>query len=183
MTDLYLGAILADLVKHFEDLQINALVRNENHVEAVRKLGVEVVRTGDNNKELITKHARTADITVNAAGSDDVDLTKAILEGQKARVVEDNKKPAVLFHTSGVAVFAGSELDGRHDPDLKLWNVRHTPRALNGFEWRRVLIAPPYIQDGNEEHIREIDSRMLHGDVDVLYVSFWCIFCFLMPVN
>jgi len=126
VTDLYLGAILVELVEHFkEDFKITALVRNKVHEEAVRGLGVEVVLGSFGDTKLIAKHARTADITVNAAGSDDIVLTEAILEGQKARVVEDKKNPAVLVHTSGVAVFAGKETVGRHDPGLKLWNVRH----------------------------------------------------------
>jgi uncharacterized protein YbjT (DUF2867 family) len=127
VTDLYLGAVLVELVNHFkEDLKITALVRNGDHEEAVRKLGVEVVLGSFDKVELITKHARTADITVNAAGSDDIELTKAILAGQKARVLEDKKNPAALVHTSGVAVFSGEETDGRHDPGLRLWNVRYS---------------------------------------------------------
>ena len=121
---MYLGAILVELVKHFKDLKITALVRNKDHEEAVRKLGVEVVLGSFDEIDLIAKHARTADITVNVAGSDDIMLTKVILAGQKARVVEDKKNPAALVHTSGVAVFAGEERDGRHDPGLRLWNVR-----------------------------------------------------------
>ena len=142
MIDLCLGAILADIVKHFkDDVQITALLRTKVHVEAVRKLGVRVEivekegegegKDEDDKRKAklitsITKHARTADITINAAGSDDIDMTNAILAGQKARFVEDKKSPAALLHTSGVAVFAGKGRVGRHDdPDLKQWNVRH----------------------------------------------------------
>ncbi len=125
MTDLYLGAILVDFVKHFSGLNITALVRSDAHLDAVRRPGVEVVQGTFSDTDLISKHARTADITINAADSDDIGLTTAILAGQKARVVEDKKNPAVLFHTSGVAVFADSSRDGRHDPSHKVWNVRH----------------------------------------------------------
>lgn len=146
MTCLCLGAILADLVRNFKDLQITAIVRNKVHIEAVRKLGVNVTvvegKFGD--AELIAKHARTADITINAAGSDDVPLTEAILAGQKARVVEDKKDRAALLHTSGVAVFAGKERDGSHHPDQKQWN------------------------DNKEKDIEAINADMLHGPVDEL---------------
>ena len=124
MTDLYLGAILVDLLKHFKEVQIIALVRKRN-VDAVRALGVEVVEGQFSDAELITKHARTADITINAAGSDDIPLTNAILAGQKDRVDKDKKPPAALLHTSGVAVFAGNDRSGRHDPNIRLWSVRH----------------------------------------------------------
>ena len=90
---MYLGAILVELVKHFKDLKITALVRNKDHEEAVRKLGVEVVPDRTH-----CQASRTADLTVNAAISDEITPT---LAGQKARVVEDEKKPAVWFPTSG----------------------------------------------------------------------------------
>ncbi|KAF8261164.1 hypothetical protein EI94DRAFT_824157 [Lactarius quietus] len=151
------GAILAVLVKHFKDLQITALVRKkkkeqnkEDRVDAVRKLVAEVVEVDPTDKrltELVSKHARAADITINAAGSDDIALTNAILAGQKARVVEDKKEPAALLHTSGVAVFAGKERNGRHDPGLTKWN------------------------DGKEEDIRKINETMVHGQVDVLILA------------
>jgi hypothetical protein len=134
VTDLYLGAILVDLLKHFGgEVRITALARKKapsknepNASEVLRGLGVEVVEGEFSDSELITKHARTADITINAAGSDDIPLTKDILAGQKARVEEDKKLPAALLHTSGVAIFAGNNC-GRHDPgpNLQLWNVRH----------------------------------------------------------
>ncbi|KAI9435623.1 hypothetical protein BJY52DRAFT_1131015, partial [Lactarius psammicola] len=91
--------------------------------DAVRSLGVEVVQGTFGETDLISKHARTADITVNAVDSDDIGLTAAILAGQKDRVVEDKKNLAVLSHTSGVAVFADSSRDGRHDPSHKVWNM------------------------------------------------------------
>ena len=129
VTDLCLGAILADLVEHREDLvkhikikhpdqkiTFTALVRKAEHIDIIGKLeGVVAIQGEFSDVGLIAKHARTADITINAAGSDNVELTEAILAGQKARVVEDKKERAALLHTSGVAVFAGKERDGR-DP-------------------------------------------------------------------
>ena len=148
VTDLCLGAILDDLVKYraelverfHKEIKFAALVRNTNHVEVIRQLeGVHVVIPDEatlSEPELLAKfiadHARTADITINAADSDNVELTEAILEGQKARVVEDKKERAALLHTSGVAVFAGEERDGRHHPvdpvdpaSGHIWNVRY----------------------------------------------------------
>ncbi|KAH9055692.1 hypothetical protein EDB87DRAFT_1834003 [Lactarius vividus] len=138
-----LRAVLLKLVEKFPNLKITALVRSNAHLEVIRRPRVDVVQGTFGDTDLITLHARAADLTVNTADSDDVGLTTAILAGQKARVVEDKKSPAVLLHTSGVAVFADTTRDGRHDPSLKVSN------------------------DGNEEDIRAINSNRLHGPVDV----------------
>jgi hypothetical protein len=101
-----------------------ALVRNPSHVEAVRNLGVDVVQGSFSDTDLISSHARGADITINSADSDSVVLNEAILTGQRARVADDGKPPAVLLHTSGVAVFVDGGKEGKHDPNSKIWNVR-----------------------------------------------------------
>jgi len=136
------GAVLADLVRTHPDLEITALVRNRDHIEAVRGLGVEVVQGSFSDANLISSHARAADITINSADSDDVALNTAILSGQRARVVDEGKPPAILLHTSGVAVFSDGGTEGRHDPNGKVWN------------------------DGNEADIHAITPQMLHGQVD-----------------
>ncbi|KAH9969496.1 hypothetical protein BC827DRAFT_1262726 [Russula dissimulans] len=127
------------------NLKVTALIRNPAHKKALQDLGVEVVRgsSSDSDTDLIASYARTADISFNQADSDDVGLNTAILAGQKARVVEDKKAPAILVHTSGVAIFADGTTDGRHDPNAKVWN------------------------DGNEADIRSINAQMMHGTVDV----------------
>jgi hypothetical protein len=116
--------VLVDLLKNYPDLQVTALVRNPANVEAVSALGVKVVQGTFSDADLITSHTRAADITINAADSDDVALTTAILAGHKARVVEDAKPPAILLHTSGVAVFLDGTSEGKHDPNGKVWKVR-----------------------------------------------------------
>jgi len=133
--------VLVALLQTYPDLKVTALVRNPAHFDAVRRLGVEVVEGDFTDVDLITSHARKADITINSASSDDVTLTNSILAGQKARVVEDKKAPAILLHTSGVGVFLDGK-EGKHDPNSKVWN------------------------DGNEADIRAITPQMLHGQVD-----------------
>ncbi|SRR5216684_1825884 len=125
-TSLRLGAVLADLVQIYPNIRVTALVRNPAHADALSKSSkvVDVVQGSFNDTALITSKARDADITVNTGDSDDVELTKAILAGQKLRVTEDLKSPAALLHTSGVAVFADGTTDGKHDPHAKVWNVR-----------------------------------------------------------
>ena len=119
-----LGAVLADLVGAFPDLDVTALVRNPQHFNALKSLGVKVIPGSFSDTDIITSNARAADITLNIGDSDDIALTEAILAGQRARVAEDHKPPAALLHTSGVAVFADPARDGKHEPNAKVWNVR-----------------------------------------------------------
>ena len=121
---LLLGAVLVELVKIYPELKITALVRNPSHVKAVRDLGVEVVEGSFSDTDIISSRVRAADITINSAESDDIAFHKAILAGQRARVEDDGKPPAVFLHTSGVAVFLDGGKEGKHDPNSKLWNVR-----------------------------------------------------------
>lgn len=124
--------MLVALLKIYPDLKVTALVRNPAHVEAVKRLGVEVVQGSFSDVDIITKHARAADITVNQGSSDDVTLNEAILAGQKARVEEDKKARPILLHTSGVAVFMDDGKEGKHDPNSKVWNVRQHCRLFLG---------------------------------------------------
>ncbi len=94
-------------------------------------MGVEVVQGNFSDTDLISSHARAADITINSGDSDSVVLNEAILTGQRARVVDDGKPPAILLHTSGVAVFMDGGKEGKHDPsNSKIWNVRLYTAAL-----------------------------------------------------
>jgi uncharacterized protein YbjT (DUF2867 family) len=122
MLSSHLGSVLADLVKAYPDLDVTALVRNPAHSNAFQALGVKVVQGSFKDTDIITSHARSADITVNLGDSDDVELTTAILDGQRARVREGRPK-AALLHTSGVAVFGDGSTEGKHDPNAKIWNV------------------------------------------------------------
>jgi len=134
--------VLADLVGAFPDLDVTALVRNSQHLNAFKSIGVKVIQGSFSDTDIITSNARAADITMNMGDSDDIKLTDAILAGQTARIAEDHKPPAVLLHTSGLAVFASTTKDGKHDPNAKVWN------------------------DGDEADIRLINDKMLHGAVD-----------------
>jgi hypothetical protein len=116
--------VLAELVKSYPELKVTALVRNPSHIKAVRDLGIEVIQGSFSDADLISSQVRTADITINSADSDDTALNEAILAGQRARVVDDGQPPAVLLHTSGVAVFMDGGKLGKHDPNSKLWDVR-----------------------------------------------------------
>ncbi len=86
-----LGAVLAELIKTYPELKITALVRNPSHIEAVRNLGIEVVRGNFSDTDLTSSHVRAADITVNSGDSHSAVLNEVILAGQKARVIDDGK--------------------------------------------------------------------------------------------
>ena len=160
----HLGSVLVAIRKAHPDLKVTAVVRNPAHVDAVRRLGVEVIQGSFSDTNLITSRARESDITINMASSDDVDLNNAILAGQKARVVEDKKAPAILLHTSGTAIFMDDGKEGKHDPDSKVWNV--SPCLFLGSVRSSVCDG----QDGVEDDIRAITPEKIHGPVDVPYV-------------
>ncbi|KAH9997990.1 hypothetical protein BJV77DRAFT_982663 [Russula vinacea] len=121
------GAVLADLVGAFPDLDVTALVRNPQHFNALKSLGVK-------DTDIITSNARAADITLNIGDSHP--------GGQRARVAEDHKPPAALLHTSGVAVFADPARDGKHEPNAKVWNVRKILRAAEKGHTVSYIVCP-----------------------------------------
>ncbi len=155
------------LVKAHPELKFTALVRNPAHIEAVRNSGVEVVQGSFSDTDLISSHARAADITINSGDSDSVLLNEAILGGQRARVVDDGNPPAVLLHTSGVAVFVDGGKEGKHDPNSKIWNVRLYIAVILRVRGIHLCLA---LKDANEADIRAITPEMLHGQVDAPWV-------------
>ena len=108
----HLGSVLIALRMAHPNLKITAVVRNPAHVDTFHRLGVEVVQGSFSNANLLTSRARESDITINTVSSD------SCLE--KARVVEDKKTPAILLHTSGVAIFMDDGKEGKHDPYSKV---------------------------------------------------------------
>lgn len=82
-----------------------------------------VVHGSHDDLEKIQNLAAQADIVVNAADADDLPLTKAILEGLKARSVTATFKP-ILIHTSGTGVIS-DQAEGEFIPSgQKIWNVK-----------------------------------------------------------
>ncbi|KAJ3733199.1 NAD-binding protein [Lentinula guzmanii] len=136
------GSVLAVLRERFPGLKITALVRSETHFDAIRATGITPIHGSFENQALITEHSARADVVLNAADSDDLNLTLSILRGMKQRY-ESGKPKGILIHTSGVAVFLDSETTGVFDKNGKLWN------------------------DSEEDDIRSITPSMLHGHIDV----------------
>lgn len=85
------------------DIRISALVRSKADVGAVKAAGAdEVILSSHTDLEQIRTAASAADIVLNAADSDDLPLTKAIIAGLKTHL--QGGKQSILIHTSGTGV-------------------------------------------------------------------------------
>lgn len=120
-------------------------------------LGVRVVKGSHSDHKLITEEASKADIVLNAADADDLDLTKAVLAGLKQTTIG---KIPILIHTSGTGL-ATKDPSGKWDPNYKIWNVRAMRLELAGTH-------PP--QDNSVDDIRNIPADAPHRNVDLEYV-------------
>ena len=113
--------------------------------------------------DLITQHASEADLVVNTADSDNLDLLGAILRGIKKRC-DAGKGVGSFIQTSGTAVFF-DEPRGEDNPHGRVWTVSAIYAPLR---FREGLI----IHKDTEEDIREYSEVMpnrLHGPADLTY--------------
>ncbi|KAI0312778.1 NAD-binding protein [Amylostereum chailletii] len=136
------GSVLVSLIKQYPSWNVNALVRGEKYFEPVRALGVTVIHGTFSDESLIAEQARAADIVINAADSDHVQLNAAILVGMKQRF-DEGKPKGILIHTSGVSNFHDGTTEGKYNPDCRVWN------------------------DARENDIKDINTSQMHGHVDV----------------
>ncbi|KAH8980019.1 hypothetical protein EDB92DRAFT_1954368 [Lactarius akahatsu] len=128
----YIGdAVLSALVKVHPTLSVTALGSF----------------TDAHGLELVERHARAADVVVNAACSDDLALHSAILAGQRKRVEVDGKPRGALVHTSGGAMSLDPSRAGAYDLNGEIWN------------------------DSNPANVRALTTSMVHGQVDIPCVS------------
>ncbi|KAG8768089.1 hypothetical protein FRC16_007161 [Serendipita sp. 398] len=112
------GAVAVGYKRTFPDYEFVALVRNEQSIQAVEAIGVKVVQGSHTDLEFISEQASKADIVLNAADADDLDLTKAILAGLKNTTIG---KTPILIHTSGTGLAMGAPT-GNFDPTTKVLN-------------------------------------------------------------
>jgi hypothetical protein len=82
---------------------------------------VKVVKGSHSDLDLVAEEASKADIILNAADADDLELTKAILAGSKRTTIAVRRTP-ILIHTSGTGLVVG-EPTGKRDPNAKVYNV------------------------------------------------------------
>ncbi|KZV99408.1 NAD(P)-binding protein [Exidia glandulosa HHB12029] len=142
----YVGeSLLSRLVKLLPNAHITALIRSESVVPAFKAAGVhEVIHGSHKDLEIIQAASRKAELVINTADCDDVDLTAAVLAGLKERFQETGRRP-VLIHTSGTGVLADAA-GGTLDP----------------------AVAAAAYDDANEEQIKNIPTTAAHRPVDNL---------------
>ena len=91
------GSLLVALLAAYPSAKISALVRKVAASDAVKALAPEritVVQGSHSDHELIQAEVQKADLVINAADSDDVELTKSIVKG-----LEKRDKKGILIHT------------------------------------------------------------------------------------
>lgn len=113
------GAVLVGYKKAYPDYNYVALVRSESGTPKVEALGVRVIKGSNSDLNLIEEEASKADIVLNAADADDLELTKAVLRGIK-RTTTGKRRP-ILIHTSGTGLVM-EEPTGNLNPNQKVYN-------------------------------------------------------------
>lgn len=144
------------------DIRISALVRSKADVGAVKAAGAdEVILSSHTDFEQIRTAASAADIVLNAADSDDLPLTKAIIAGLKTHL--QGGKQSILIHTSGTGVVSDNARGSFTDEAKKIWNVTishviylFVTRELSGIK-----------QDNDESDIRSIKKTQPHRLIDL----------------
>ncbi|KAJ6595529.1 hypothetical protein DFH09DRAFT_905865 [Mycena vulgaris] len=137
------GSILSTLQRNFKSLELHALLRSLENEEALKHAGVHTISAqGNMSDALITDWSARVDLVINAADSDNVPLTEAILVGIKRRWEETSQR-GILLHISGVSVFLDEQTDGVFNTAGKIW------------------------KDTSEEDMKAIRQSALHAPVNL----------------
>ncbi|CAE6339660.1 unnamed protein product [Rhizoctonia solani] len=140
------GSLLVTLLKEYPSANISVLLRNSQSAEAVKSVSpdrVKIVLGSHSETSAIETEVEKADLTINAADCDNLELTRSIINGFKKR-----SQKGILIHTSGSAVvlaeggtgpFVG-KIDERGN---KIWD------------------------DTKTEDLRAIPSSAMHRPVDI----------------
>ncbi|PQE24605.1 hypothetical protein CJF31_00011247 [Rutstroemia sp. NJR-2017a BVV2] len=104
-----------------------ALVRKQEHADAVKKLGVEpVLFNGLQDTEQIRKISADYDVVINNASAQDAAAAKAFIEGLGDRKAK-NSSEVYYIHTAGASSFGDNPITGSYhetrvfsdtDPDI-----------------------------------------------------------------
>ncbi|KAG9123930.1 hypothetical protein FRC07_013471 [Ceratobasidium sp. 392] len=137
------GAVFTGIRKAYPDVPVAALVRNPSNNAAIEAQGARVVQGSHSDYDLIQKEASKADLIINCADADDLELTKALLKGIKQRKETSGAKLPILVHTSGTSVVGDAPSGEPSDSSKKVWN------------------------DANPEDIRSIHIDQPHRTIDV----------------
>ncbi|CEL59919.1 hypothetical protein RSOLAG1IB_09203 [Rhizoctonia solani AG-1 IB] len=118
------GSLLATLLKEYPSSIFSVLVRDSQSAEAVKSVSpdrVKIVLGSHSDTSVIEAEVEKADLTVNAANGDDLDLIASIINGFK-----NKSRKGILIHTSGSAVIiaegAGPALGKIDERGNKIWD-------------------------------------------------------------
>ncbi|WP_233829274.1 NAD-dependent epimerase/dehydratase family protein [Paraburkholderia sp. ZP32-5] len=89
------GSIAAHLVRAGH--QVRGLIRNPEHHDELKRLGIEPVSGTLDNRALLIAEAQAADAVINAASSDHEDAVRALIDGLAG-------SGKVFLHTSGSSI-------------------------------------------------------------------------------
>lgn len=112
-----IGSVVRSIQKAHPDFKVTALVRSEKDFSVVQACGIEVVHGTHQDLDLIRKSCANADIVLNTADADDLNLTNAVLQGLK-----DRKSKSILIHTSGTGVVTDKTEGQFTDYAKKIWD-------------------------------------------------------------
>ena len=117
-------------------------MRSPSSLDGFKSAGVPVsaVQGSFTDLELIKQTVAEVDIVVNAADSDTMPLHEAILAGLKKRF-DEGKGRGLLVHVSGAAVFWDGKMEGKADPEGKVWTVNHILYHAPDFLLRRASLG------------------------------------------
>jgi putative NADH-flavin reductase len=88
------GAILSELLRTSASFTISALVRKDQDIAVLEKLGVRTIKGSFSDLDKIEQASHEADVVYNAADADDMGLAQAILKGLKSK-----KERGILIQT------------------------------------------------------------------------------------
>ncbi|CAE6404025.1 unnamed protein product [Rhizoctonia solani] len=140
------GSLLVTLLREYPSATISTLVRNSRSSGAIKSLSpdrINIVLGSHSDTSIIESEVEKADLTINAANCDDLDLTKSIINGFKKK-----SQKGILIHTTGSAVVLAEEATGPFLGKLdergqKIWD------------------------DTKTEDLRAISPSALHRSVDL----------------
>lgn len=96
------GSLLVSLLAEYPSTKFSALIRNASAGEAVKALAPEriaIVQGSHSDHELIQAEVQKADLVLNIADADDLELTKNIIKS-----LEKKSGKGILIHTRYVNI-------------------------------------------------------------------------------
>lgn len=94
------GSLLVRLKEARPDLKLTALTRRDEQAKELSSLGIEPIKGGLDDFDVIKKHASQADIIIHTATADHEKSAFAVVDGIKSRSDKSSRK-VVYIHTSG----------------------------------------------------------------------------------